>query len=111
MKPAERQRILLKFADLVEEHAQTLGEIETLDNGKALGPCIDVDVLGSADLMRYMAGYATKIEGATRSVSAAGDHFAMTVITSYSIHYTKLYETPRSRGQCPGRSDTPGSKF
>jgi len=79
MKPAERQRILLKFADLVEEHAQTLGEIETLDNGKALGPCIDVDVLGSADLMRYMAGYATKIEGATRNVSAAGDHFAMTM--------------------------------
>jgi phenylacetaldehyde dehydrogenase len=79
MKPNERQRILLKLADLIEEHAQTLGEIETLDNGKALGPCIDVDVLGSADLIRYMAGFATKIEGATRDVSADGDYIAMTM--------------------------------
>lgn len=79
MKPNERQRILLKLADLLEEHAQTIGEIETLDNGKALGPCIEVDVLGSADLIRYMAGFATKIEGATRDVSADGDYIAMTL--------------------------------
>jgi len=79
MKPNERQRILLRLADLVEEHAQTLAEIESLDNGKAIGPCIDVDVLGSADLIRYMAGFATKIEGATRDVSADGNHFAMTI--------------------------------
>ena len=79
MKPNERQRILLKLADLLEEHAQTVGEIETLDNGKALGPCIEVDVLGSADLIRYMAGFATKIEGATRDVSADGDYIAMTL--------------------------------
>ncbi len=79
MKPNERQRILLKLADLVEEHAQTIGEIETLDNGKALGPCIDVDVLGSADLIRYMAGFATKIHGATRDVSSEGDYIAMTM--------------------------------
>jgi len=79
MKPNERQRILLRLADLLEEHAQTVGEIETLDNGKALGPCIEVDVLGSADLIRYMAGFATKIEGATRDVSADGDYIAMTL--------------------------------
>ncbi len=79
MKPEGRQRILLKLADLVEEHARTLGEIETLDNGKALEPCIEVDVLGSADLIRYMAGFATKIEGKTRNVSAEGDHLAMTL--------------------------------
>ena len=79
MRPNERQNILLKLADLVEEHAQVLGEIDTLDNGKALGPCIEVDVLGSADLIRYMAGFATKVEGATREVSAEGDHFAMTI--------------------------------
>ena len=79
MKPNERQRILLKLADLLEEHAQTVGEIETLDNGKALGPCIEVDVLGSVDLIRYMAGFATKIEGATRDVSSEGECIAMTI--------------------------------
>ena len=38
MKPNERQRILLKLADLIERDAQIIGEIETIDNGKALGP-------------------------------------------------------------------------
>jgi phenylacetaldehyde dehydrogenase len=79
MKPNERQRLLLKLADLIEEHAQTIGEIETLDNGKAIGPCIEMDVLGGADLLRYMAGFATKIHGETRQVSAAGEHVAWTI--------------------------------
>jgi phenylacetaldehyde dehydrogenase len=78
MKPNERQRILLKLADLIERDAQIIGEIETIDNGKALGPCIEMDVLGGADLLRYMAGFSTKIEGSTRSVSAPGEHIAMT---------------------------------
>ncbi len=79
MKPNQRQLMLLKLADLVEAHAQTLGEIETLDNGKALGPCIDMDILGGADLLRYMAGFATKLEGSSRSVSAEGEHVAFTI--------------------------------
>lgn len=79
MKPNERQRILLRLADLIERDAQIIGEIETLDNGKALGPCIEMDVLGGADLLRYMAGFATKIEGSTRDASAPGEHLAMTL--------------------------------
>ena len=79
MKPNQRQNLLLKLADLVEEHAQALGEIETLDNGKALGPCIEMDILGGADLLRYMAGFATKLDGSSRSVSAEGEHVAFTL--------------------------------
>ena len=78
MKPAERERLLHKLADAIEQHAQTLGEIETLDNGKAIGPCIEMDVLGAVDLLRYMAGFATKLDGATRQVSIPGEHFAWT---------------------------------
>jgi len=78
MKPAERERLLFKLADAIEKHAQTLGEIETIDNGKAIGPCIEMDVLGGADLLRYMAGFATKLDGATRQVSIPGDHLAWT---------------------------------
>jgi len=79
MKPNARQRLLNRLADLIEEHARTVAEIETLDNGKALGPCIEMDVLGGADLLRYMAGFATKIHGQSRQVSAAGEHVAWTV--------------------------------
>lgn len=79
MKPNERQAILLKLADLLEENAQTAAEIETIDNGKAIGGCMVADIMGSVDLLRFMAGMVTKIEGATRNVSADGQHFAMTI--------------------------------
>ena len=78
LKPAERERLLLKLADAIEADAQTLGEIETIDNGKAIGPCIEMDILGGVELLRYMAGFATKLDGATRQVSIPGDHFAWT---------------------------------
>lgn len=77
--PANRERLLNKLADLVEEHAQTIGEIETIDSGKAISGCLAVDVAGTIDLLRYMAGWATKIEGATRPVSIPGQHFAYTL--------------------------------
>jgi phenylacetaldehyde dehydrogenase len=74
MRPNVRQRLLLRLADLVERDAQIIGEIETVDNGKAIGPCIEMDILGGADLLRYMAGFATKLEGSTRNVSVPGEH-------------------------------------
>ena len=79
MKPAERERLLLKLAEAIEANAQTLGEIETIDNGKAIGPCIEMDILGAADLLRYMAGFATKLDGSTRQLSIPGEHIAWTV--------------------------------
>jgi phenylacetaldehyde dehydrogenase len=77
--PKQREQVLLKLADLVEQHAQTLAEIETLDNGKAIAGCLALDVGGSVDVLRYMAGWATKIQGATRTLSAPGETFAMTL--------------------------------
>ena len=78
MKPAQRERLLIKLAAAIEDNAQTLGEIETIDNGKAIGPCVEMDILGGAELLRYMAGFATKLDGATRQVSIPGDHLAWT---------------------------------
>ncbi len=77
--PAERQGILLKLADLMERDADILAQIETIDNGKAIGPCKDFDILSSADLFRFMAGWATKIEGSTKSLSVPGDFFSYTL--------------------------------
>jgi len=78
MTPAERRRILFRLADLVETHADTLTEIEVLDSGKAIGPCRAVDILGSAELLRFMAASAGNVEGATRTLSSA-DHFGYTL--------------------------------
>ena len=78
MVPAERERVLTKLSELVEENAQTLAEIEALDAGKALAGCLDIDVMGSADAIRFMAGWARNIEGSTKQVSLPGEHMVFT---------------------------------
>src|SRR5690606_19996163 len=69
MRPADRQRIILKLADLIDAHAQELAELESLDNGKPVTFARKVDVGGAAEFLRYMAGWATKIEGSTIDIS------------------------------------------
>lgn len=70
MRPDERQRLLLKLADLIEANAKTLGEIESIDNGKSAAIAEAVDVSLSAAYFRYMAGWATKIEGTTLDIAS-----------------------------------------
>lgn len=77
MKPADRQQLMLNLADLVEDNAEELIELETRDNGKPLAES-KIDVAGVIGVMRYMAGWATKISGRTTNVSSPGEHFAYT---------------------------------
>ena len=69
MRPADRQRAILRLADLVEEHAAELAWLETLDNGKPLSLATAIDVPSAAEYLRYIAGWATKLEGRTLDVS------------------------------------------
>ncbi|WP_157218099.1 aldehyde dehydrogenase family protein [Flavisphingomonas formosensis] len=71
LRPVERERLLLKLADLVEANAEELAELETLDNGKILMMARYGDLRLAIDSLRYMAGWATKIEGTTISPSFA----------------------------------------
>lgn len=66
MRPVDRERLMLRLADLMETHAQALAEVESLDNGKSAAIARAVDMNMAVDFMRYMAGWATKIEGMTR---------------------------------------------
>jgi len=65
MRPADRERMLLRLADLVEAHADELAELEVLNNGMTMFTARYIDVGSTIDLLRYMAGWATKIEGST----------------------------------------------
>lgn len=78
MKPAERQRIMLRLADLVEAHYDELAMLDTLD----LGAPLSRTVLGktrAAALLRYYAGQATLIAGDTLHNSAPGDVLSHTL--------------------------------
>ena len=71
-RPVDRERWLLKLADLIEAHAAELAELETIDNGKPLVISQRVDVPSAVDFVRYCAGWATKIEGTTVEPSLSG---------------------------------------
>ena len=69
MPPSGRERLILKLADLVEANADELAQLESLNNGKLVMMARWVDVQGTVDFLRYMAGWATKIAGRTLDVS------------------------------------------
>ena len=69
--PSERGKLLWRLADLIEKNLQEFAELESLDNGKPLTVARAADVPLAVDLFRYMAGWATKIEGNTIPLSVA----------------------------------------
>ena len=75
MKPAARTKLMFRLADLLEQHADVLAELETIDNGKPL-TVAKHGIPGTAEMLRYMAGWATKVNGETMNVSMAGEWHA-----------------------------------
>ena len=66
---SERGKLIWKLGDLLEENLEEFAELESLDNGKPLTIARVADIPLAADLFRYMAGWATKIEGNTIPIS------------------------------------------
>jgi phenylacetaldehyde dehydrogenase len=69
MTASERGKLVWKLADLMEQHLEEFATLETLDNGKPLTVARAADVPLAVDLFRYMAGWATKLEGTTIPIS------------------------------------------
>lgn len=53
---AERARVLLKIADVIEENLELLARVETIDNGKAIRETRAADLPLCVDHFRYFAG-------------------------------------------------------
>src|SRR5664279_2582082 len=75
MSPSQRGRLIWKLADLLEARAEEFAQLESLDNGKPLSIARVADVPLAVDLFRYMAGWATKIEGNTIPLSGGSKKF------------------------------------
>ncbi|WP_395490926.1 aldehyde dehydrogenase family protein [Cedecea davisae] len=69
MLPAGRERILLRFADLLEQNTEELAQLETLEQGKSINISRAFEVGCTLNWMRYTAGLTTKISGQTLDVS------------------------------------------
>ncbi|GAA0526388.1 aldehyde dehydrogenase DhaS [Paractinoplanes ferrugineus] len=78
LSPDARGRMLWKVADLIERDAAELAELETHDQGQPIAMSTGVNVVLAAQVFRYYAGWATKIEGKLSSVSVPD-----------TLHYTR----------------------
>jgi len=72
MPSHERQRLMLRLADLMEENAKLFNELEVIDNGLPM----QIASMGMfpfcSNMIRYYAGWATKISGDTLPSSPFG---------------------------------------
>lgn len=76
MDARDRGKLLFRLADLIEEHAEELAALETLDNGKPISDARTADIPLVIDCLRYYAGWADKIHGDT--IPIRGDYFCYT---------------------------------
>src|SRR5581483_4497410 len=76
MSASERGRLLTKLADLIEQNADELATLESLDNGKPKHVARTADLPLTIACYRYYAGWSDKIQGKTIPIS--GDYFCYT---------------------------------
>ncbi|WP_313379829.1 aldehyde dehydrogenase family protein [Achromobacter insolitus] len=70
MAAADRGRLLLKLADLIEANAEELAQLETLDTGHPIRDTRGLDVPRTAGCFRYFGGMADKLQGSVIPVEA-----------------------------------------
>ncbi len=63
LSPYQRERVIMRLADLVEAHIPELAELESIDNGKPRSASQGYDLPKCVQTLRYMAGWATKLSG------------------------------------------------
>jgi aldehyde dehydrogenase (NAD+)/betaine-aldehyde dehydrogenase len=73
LTPDQRGRLLWRVAELLERDAEEIAALETLDQGQPTFVSAGINVPLAAQVFRYYAGFATKIEGKVSPVSIPGN--------------------------------------
>ncbi|MFL6570367.1 MAG: aldehyde dehydrogenase family protein [Burkholderiales bacterium] len=68
--PTRRTRLLIRLAELVDEHAAELAELESRDVGKPIAESSTRDVKFTAQTWLYYSGWPSKILGTTNPANA-----------------------------------------
>ena len=71
MPARERAKILWRVADLIDEHAEELAQIDSLNTGMPLAQA-QMIVPTCAEIFRYYAGWCTKLNGDAYQVQMTG---------------------------------------
>lgn len=70
LTPNQRKQILLRFADLLEQHAHELAVMESLDSGKPIRECQNTDLPEAIHTIRWHAELIDKIYDHTAPVGS-----------------------------------------
>ena len=81
--PSVRGQMLLKLADLVEERAEELIDLELRDVGKPISQLRGGEIPLTASILRFYAGAADKIEGRVKITE--GGSLALTTYEPYGV--------------------------
>lgn len=81
LTPGARKKVLLKFAQLLEDNAHELAVLESLDSGKPVSECQNVDVPETIHTLRWHAELIDKIYDATAPTGSA----AVTMVVREAI--------------------------
>ena len=77
MAPRDRMATLYRFAELVEQNAEELAVLETLDMGKPISDVIGVDLPLVSETIRFMAECIDKVDGAVTNTASDAMHFIL----------------------------------
>ena len=75
--PSEKERILWRWADVLDSHKDELAAFVSLENGKTLREALRADVSPAIDALRYYAGWVRRIYGETIPVDGPYLNFTM----------------------------------
>ncbi|MEJ8570149.1 aldehyde dehydrogenase family protein [Microbaculum marinum] len=70
MAPRSRMAVMYGFADLIEQEADTLALLDTLDMGKPISDMVNIDLPACAETIRFMAECIDKIDGKVTATEA-----------------------------------------
>jgi aldehyde dehydrogenase (NAD+) len=83
MRPADRRRLLTRFADLLSTKRDDLATIATLEMGLCASMAQQIDA--GFEWTHYYAGWADKIEGLVASGFSPADEFGYTLAEPYGV--------------------------
>lgn len=77
LEPRERMEILYRYTELIDEHAEQLAVLDTLDMGKPISDMLSVDIPSVISTIQFMAEYIDKIEGSVTNTAADVMHYVL----------------------------------
>ena len=77
MVPRERMELMYRFTKLIDENAEQLAVLDTLDMGKPISDMVNVDVPSVIETIQFMAEYIDKMEGSVTNTEIDVMHYIL----------------------------------